>query len=226
MRDAIVEKLYNLQDVKYQKFHSKLCPGTTNIIGVRTPELRKLAKEILRGDYQKFLQKVRNEYYEETLLEGLVIAEAKLPLAEKIDLIQKFVPKINNWAVCDLVCSSFKFKTHELPEIWNFITKYQTSSQEFELRFMIVMMMDYFLTTKKLPEVFAIVNQIKSEAYYVKMAIAWLVSMALIKQRDETLAFLEKNNLPDWTQNKAIQKIRESYRVSDADKQLVLRYKR
>lgn len=226
MRDETIKRLVALRDEKYQKFHSGLCPGTENIIGVRTPEVRKLAREILRGDYEKFLAEVQNEYYEETLLEGFVIAGAKVPLMDKLVLTERFVPKIDNWAVCDMVCGSFKFRPEELGKVWEFIMQYRRSEREFELRFMLVMMMDYFLTDGHIARVLEIANAVKSEAYYVEMAQAWLIATAFAKQREKTLAFLKQNELLNWVQNKAIQKIRESYRVSAKDKKLVLEYRR
>ena len=104
MREELIERLFELRDIKYRDFHSGLCPGTANIIGVRIPMQRKLAQEIARGDFRKFLAEVQNEYYEETMIEGFVIAKAKLDLAERLELLRRFVPKIDNWAVCDSVC--------------------------------------------------------------------------------------------------------------------------
>lgn len=226
MRDEVIKKLISLQDTKYRDFHSKLCPGLENIIGVRTPELRKLAKEIARGDYQKFLAECKNQYYEETLLEGLVIAAAKVTLDERLRLLKRFVPKINNWATCDMMCGSFKFQPNELTKVWDFVLQYETSTREYERRFMIVMMMDYFLVPEYLPKIFAILDKIKTDQYYVNMASAWLIATALAKQRKETLCFLKCNNLDAWVQNKAIQKARESYRVSKEDKELLLTLKK
>lgn len=226
MRDEVIKKLISLQDTKYRDFHSKLCPGSENIIGVRTPELRKLAKEIARGDYRKFLAECKNQYYEEALLEGLVIAAAKVTLDERLRLLKRFVPKINNWATCDMVCGSFKFQPNELTKVWDFVLQYETSTREYERRFMIVMMMDYFLVPEYLPKIFTILDKIKTDQYYVNMASAWLIATALAKHREKTLRFLKCNNLDAWVQNKAIQKARESYRVSKEDKELLLTLKK
>lgn len=226
MRDEVIKKLISLQDTKYRDFHSKLCPGLENIIGVRTPELRKLAKEIARGDYRKFLAECKNQYYEETSLEGLVIAAAKVTLDERLRLLKRFVPKINNWATCDMVCGSFKFQPNELTKVWDFVLRYETSTREYERRFMIVMMMDYFLVPEYLPKIFTILDRIKTDQYYVNMASAWLIATALAKHREKTLRFLKCNNLDAWVQNKAIQKARESYRVSKEDKELLLTLKK
>lgn len=226
MREELIERLFELRDVKYRDFHSGLCPGTANIIGVRIPMQRKLAQEIARGDFRKFLAEAQNEYYEETMIEGLVIAKAKLDLAERLELLRGFVPKIDNWAVCDSVCASFKFREEDLPKVWDFILQYQSSTAEFELRLMLIMMLDYFLREEYVEQILAIVNNIKSELYYVKMAQAWLIAELFVKTREQTLKLLKHNNLAPWVQNKAIQKIRESYRVTPDDKQLLLSYRK
>lgn len=226
MREELIERLFELRDIKYRDFHSGLCPGTANIIGVRIPMQRKLAQEIARGDFRKFLAEVQNEYYEETMIEGFVIAKAKLDLAERLELLRRFVPKIDNWAVCDSVCASFKFREEDLPKVWDFILQYQSSTVEFELRLMLIMMLDYFLREEYVEQILAIVNNIKSELYYVKMAQAWLIAELFVKTREQTLKLLKHNNLAPWVQNKAIQKIRESYRVTPDDKQLLLSYRK
>lgn len=226
MRDEVIKKLNELQDVKYREFHSGLCPGLENIIGVRTPAMRKLAKEIAKGDYRRFLEEVQDEYYEETLLEGLVIALAKIDWDEREGYLRKFVPKINNWATCDLVCSSFRLKGNEVEKMWELLLEYAKSEKEYERRFAIVMAMDHYLTPEYLSTIFRIVNGIKTEQYYVNMAVAWLISVAFVKYREETLEFLKDNNLNAFTQNKAIQKIRESYRISNEDKEMVKKLKR
>ncbi len=226
MREELIERLFELRDVKYRDFHSGLCPGTANIIGVRIPMQRKLAQEIARGDFRKFLAEAQNEYYEETMIEGFVIAKAKLGLAERLELLRGFVPKIDNWAVCDSVCASFKFREEDLPKVWDFILQFQSSTTEFELRSMLIMMLDYFLREEYVEQILVIVNNIKSEQYYVRMAQAWLIAELFVKTREQTLKLLKHNNLAPWVQNKAIQKIRESYRVTPDDKQLLLSYKK
>lgn len=226
MREELIERLFELRDVKYRDFHIGLCPGTANIMGVRIPMQRKLAQEIARGDFRKFLAEAQNEYYEETMIEGFVIAKAKLDLAERLELLRGFVPKIDNWAVCDSVCASFKFREEDLPKVWDFILQFQSSTTEFELRSMLIMMLDYFLREEYVEQILVIVNNIKSEQYYVRMAQAWLIAELFVKTREQTLKLLKHNNLAPWVQNKAIQKIRESYRVTPDDKQLLLSYKK
>lgn len=193
----------------------------TNILGVRIPDQRRLAMEIARGDFWEFLAEARGEFYEELTVEGLVIATARMSFQERLELMRKFVPKINNWATCDTVCASLWFRPNELAAGWDFITSYRGSGREFELRFMFVMMLDHFLREGYVEQVLAEVAVVRSESYYVKMAQAWLVAEIFIKFRELGLEFLKGDNLLPWTQNKTIQKIRESYRVSAADKELV-----
>lgn len=210
--------LFELQDKKYKEFHSGLCPNNENIIGVRIPALRKLAKEISKEDWRKFLNENKNEYYEETMLEGFVIGYAKMELEERFNLLTTFVPKIDNWAVCDCTCSTFKFVQKNEKEMWEFIKTYLNSSKEFELRFAIIIILDYYLTDEYVDEVFRIFDKVKKEDYYVKMAIAWTLQVAYVKYREKTIKYLENNKLDDFTYNKAIQKMIESYRISEEDK--------
>lgn len=225
-RDEVIKKLLENQDLGYREFHLKTCPGAGTVIGVRMPIQRKIVKEILNTDFRKFLGSVRNEYYEETLIEGLVIAQAKMPLSERLRCLEKFVPKIYNWAICDTLCASLKFKADEFEPVWDFILSYKDSSKEFERRFMIVMMMQYFLELEYLPTIFHILDSIQTEQYYVNMASAWLIAEALTKFREPTIQFLSQNHLSNFVQNKAIQKARESYRISREDKDLLLTLKR
>ena len=226
MKEEIRKQLFENQDLIYQKFQSNLCPGIDNIIGVRVPVIRKLVKNILKEDYEKYLKEVDNKYYEETMIEGLIIATSKMSISQKLEYLNTFIPKIDNWAICDITCSSFKFKSEELPIIWNYITNYENSNSEFKLRFMIVMMMNYFLIDEYIDKIFKIIDNIKVDYYYTNMATSWLISMAFIKYRDKTLKYLKHNNLSTFTYQKALQKIIESYKVSQEDKVLIRKMKK
>ena len=222
----IREELFKLSDEKYKKFHSSLCPGTDNIIGVRIPKLRILAKEISKGNFREFLKENENKYYEETMLEGLVIGYAKMDLNEKLEYISKFVPKIDNWAICDCTCSTFKFINKNKQEIWKFIQKYLKSNKEFEVRFGVIIMLDYFLTEDYFDDVIKKLDKIKQSDYYVKMAIAWTLQVAYVKNKEKTIKYLKNNNLDDFTYNKAIQKMIESNRISKEEKDSLRKMKR
>lgn len=222
----ITDKLFSLADPKYQKFHSALCPGTNNMIGVRVPVLRGVAKEIVKDDWRTFLRHAKNDYYEEIMLQGMVIGLAKMELEERVNYLTSFIPKIDNWAVCDVTCAGLKFAKKNEKEVWEFLMPYIHSQNEFEIRFGVVMMLDFYITEGYIEKVLEILNQIKHEGYYVKMAVAWAISICYIKFPKETMILLQNNNLDTFTYNKALQKIIESYRVSKEEKETIRAMKR
>ncbi len=224
--DPIREKLFIKQDLKYREFHSSLCPNVDKIIGVRVPELRKMAKEIALQNYDKFLSQAQDEYYEELLLQGLVIGYAKISIEETFKYLKTFVPKINSWAVCDTTCSSLKITKKYMQEMWNFLGQYINSDKEYEIRFALVMYLNYYLTDDYIDEILQKLDKITNKEYYVQMAIAWLISFAYIKQKEKTEKYLAKNSLDKFTQNKSIQKICDSYRVPTTDKERLRKLKK
>ena len=224
--DEIREKMFLLADEEYKKFHGSLCPGTNNIIGIRVPKLRMLAKEISKESWREYLQNAKNDYYEDVMLQGMVIGLAKMELQQRLDYIKKFVPKIDNWAVCDVTCAGFKFVKKHPQEVWRFLRIYLKSKEEFEIRFGVVMLLDFYITEEYIQEVLKILNEITHEGYYVKMAVAWAISSCYIKFPNETMKLLINNKLDTFTYNKALQKIVESYRVSKEDKEKIRAMKR
>lgn len=224
--EDIRKNLFELQDLKYKEFHSSLCPNVDKIIGVRTPILKEIAKQIAKENYEEFLQNAQDEYYEELVLQGLVIGYAKISIEDTFKYLEKFVPKINSWAVCDITCANLKITKKYMEEMWDFLEKYIKSDKEYEIRFALVMYLDYFLTDEYIDDILRKINKITNKEYYVQMAIAWLVSIAYIKQKEKTEAFLQNNKLDKFTQNKSIQKICESYRVSKENKEKVRKYKK
>lgn len=224
--DEIREKIFELADAKYKEFHSGLCPNTNNIVGVRVPVLRNYAKELAKGDFRSYLANAKDEYYEEVMLQGMVIGLAKMELEERLEYIINFVPKIDNWAICDVFCAGLKFVNKNKEEVWKFLGQYLKSNKEFELRFGIVMLLDFYITEEYIDRVLRILNKTKHEGYYVKMAVAWAISICYIKFPKETLKLLQENSLDDFTYNKALQKIIESYRVSEEDKKMIRKMKR
>ena len=219
-------KLFELSDEKYKKFHSGLCPNTDNIIGVRLPQLRQIAKEISKGDWRGYLENCLEDYYEENLINGLVIAYAKCDVEEKLQYIKSFVPKIDNWAICDSFCNSLKFTTKNREIVWDFLQTYLNSNEEFEIRFAVVMMLNYYVTEEYIDIVLKTLDKICHDGYYVKMAVAWAVSICFIHFEDKTMDFLKNNNLDYFTYNKSLQKICESLRVDKNTKILIKSMKR
>lgn len=210
--------LFELSDKKFKEFQKGLVPNSDDIIGVRTPQLRKIAKQISKEDYIEFLDKYKPEYYEEKLIYGLVIGYMKENLNIRIKYLDKFVPTIDNWAVCDGACNTYKFTNNNLKEMWEYVQKYVDSDKEFEVRFAVIMLMEYYLTDEYIDKVFEIYNNIKLDKYYVQMGIAWGISEAFVKYEEKTRKFLNECSLDKFTFNKSLQKIIESYRVSEETK--------
>lgn len=222
MKEKIREKLFELQDLKYKEFHGGLCPGTENIIGVRIPVLRKYAKELISNyKVEELLKSIGDEYYEEIMLKGILIGIVKEKDINKIfNYMEEFIPKIDNWAVCDVFCAGLKITKKHKKEMWKFIQKYIKSDREFEVRFAVVMILDYYIEEEYIESAFSIFNENKNEAYYVQMAIAWAISLCIIKYYDKTLKFLKSKEckIDNFTFNKSIQKAIESYRITDEKK--------
>ena len=227
MKQKIKEKLLGLAEQKYKEFHSGLCPGTDNIIGVRVPVLRNYAKELTKEyEINELLKQIDNQYYEEIMLQGMLIGLAKQDFETMKNQIEEFVPKIDNWAVCDVFCAGLKATKKRKEEMWHFMQKYLRSDQEFEIRFGVVMILDYYLEEDYLEKDFKIFDSITSQAYYVQMAVAWAISIALIKFYDKTIQYLKNAKLDDFTYNKALQKAIESYRITDQKKHILRVMKR
>ena len=226
IREEILQKLYEMQDLKYKEFDSSLCPTVDNIIGVQVPKLRKIAKQLVKEEKKEYLDLENIEYYEEKVVQGLMIGISKLTIENTKKYLEKFIPKIDSWAVCDTVCSSLKISKKYQKEMWEFLEKYIKGNEEFEIRFAVVMYIDYFLNEEYIDKVIKNIAEIKSNKYYVQMAIAWLLAESFINQKEKTMEYLKNNKLDNFTHNKAIQKIIDSYRVSQQDKEYVRTLKR
>lgn len=219
--------LEGLTDPGYRDFHSRLVPGIGPFLGVRVPDLRRLSREIAKGDFRGFLARPPEELYEWKMLRGMTLAAAPMPLEERLTRLSGFIPEIDNWAVCDVVAGCCKFAARAQREVWGFLSDYASSAETYPLRFAVVMLLDHFLTPGYLPRVLEVYGGIRHEEYYVKMAVAWGVSICFIKDRERTLSFLQTGRLiDDFTHNKAIAKICESLRVPEEDKVLLRKMKR
>ncbi|AFS77412.1 putative DNA alkylation repair enzyme [Gottschalkia acidurici 9a] len=226
MEKTIRDQIFELADEEYRKFHSKLCPGVDNIVGVRMPLLRNLAKQIAKGDWREYMKMAQDEYYEEVMLQGIVLGYVKVYIEELLGYIEEFVPKINNWGVCDSFCNGLKFTKQNMERVWSFLNPYLYSEEEFDVRFGIVMLLNYYIEEDYIDRVLQLLDTIKHEGYYVKMAIAWNISICYIKFPERTMKYLQKNNLDDFTYNKSLQKITESLRIDKETKTLIRSMKR
>ena len=215
-----------MADEEYRKFSSSLIPNVDNILGVRLPELRKLAKNIAKGDWRTYLAQADNRYFEETMLQGLVIGYAKTDIEERLRYVADFVPRIDNWSVCDSFCTGLKFTKNHRSLMWDFLQPYLSSDKEYEIRFGVVMLLLYFVEDEYIERGLQWMDRIRHEGYYVKMAVAWAISVCYVKYPEPTMAFLKNNTLDDFTYNKALQKIIESLRVDSGTKHVLRSMKR
>ena len=217
--DDIREDLFANQDVKYRDFQSKLTPTieANTAIGVRTPVLRKLAKAYSkRQDVDDFLADLPHKYFDENQLHAFILSEIK-DFDECMGKLERFLPFVDNWATCDQMSPKCFKKNHE--KLLPYLNKWIKSDDTYTVRFAIVTFMAHFLDDDFDEGYLKLVSDIKSDEYYINMAIAWYFATALAKQYDKTIPYIENKTLDVWTHNKAIQKSIESYRVTAEHKE-------
>ena len=215
----MLEELFKLQDIKYREVQIKTITNINpdTIIGVRTPDLRKLAKELYKSNnYKDFIEDLPHKYFEENQLHSFIIFETK-DYNECINRLNKFLPYIDNWATCDQGVSSL-FKKHT-DELLKEIKVWIKSKETYTIRFGINSLMRYYLDDKFKPEYLEMVSKIRSDEYYVNMMIAWYFATALAKQYNSAIKYIENKKLDKWTHNKTIQKAIESYRITNEQKE-------
>ena len=225
--EKVREELLKNSEEKYKKFTEKLIPETENILGVRTPVLKNLAKKIIKeGRGEEYALCDDMYYHEEFIVQGMVIGFLKADFEEKRKFVEKFIPKIKNWAVCDNFCSVFKVPKKDKEKVWEFLEKYFVSKEEYEVRFAIIMSLKHFMCEKYLEKIFIKLDNLKNNNYYVQMGAAWVIAEGFTKYSEITLKYILKNNLDNFTHNKAIQKICESLRVDSRTKEYLKSLKR
>lgn len=212
------KQLFAMQDLSYRDFHSKLMPtiDKETIIGIRTPQLRKFAKEFAKTDEgEQFLNNLPHQYYEENNLHGFLLEMEKDydKLVEKLD---KFLPYVDNWATCDMMRPKV-FKKH-LSELLVKVEEWLASERVYTVRYGIGMLLSYYLDEQFDMKYLEMVAKIRSDEYYINMMIAWYFATALAKEYEVTLPYIENQRLDVWTHNKAIQKAIESYRITEEQK--------
>ena len=216
---------FKIKDDKYKEFTSKLLPNIPkdSVIGVRIPDIKKYAKEYYKDDESKlFLKTFPHKYLEENLLHGQLISINK-NFDEVVELLDNFLPYVDNWSVCDTIKPNIVKKYPK--DFLKHLKKWIKSKEEYRVRFAIVALLTYYLDDNFTNEINELVLNIKSDKYYINMARAWYFSFALIKQYDKTIYIFENKLLDEWTNNKSIQKARESFRVSTLQKEVLLKYK-
>jgi 3-methyladenine DNA glycosylase AlkD len=211
-------KLYDLQDLKYRDMQIKIIPTVEpeSVIGVRTPELKSIAKDILKdGNYKGFLEELPHRYFEENQLQAFIISGIK-DLNECMEDLETFLPYVDNWATCDQMSPKIFRKHKDL--LLTHIIEWIDSEKTYTVRFGVGMLMEHFLDDDFDPLYPEMVAKLRSEEYYVNMMIAWYFATALAKQYESILPFIEEKRLDDWTHNKAIQKSLESRRITEEQK--------
>ena len=219
MINQIKEELKNNKDEKYAKFSSSLLPNISNIIGVRLPILKKMANKIAKENFDNFINYNDDEFFELTMLEGMVIGNLKLNYDEKIKYIEDFIPKINCWSVCDSFCSGLKiFKTNK-EKTKTFIEKYFNSNKEYEIRFAYVVLLNYF--TDDFKYTIDKILKFNSDLYYAKMAAAWCLSYCFINHFEQTILYIKNNKINHWVLKKGITKSIESLKLTQEQKNVL-----
>lgn len=214
-RDDLLQRLFALQDIQYQAFQVKLIPNIDRqtIIGVRTPQLRALAKEM--GEGEDFRRNLPHRYFEENQIHSFILEREKC-FEKAVAEVDAFLPYIDNWATCDQL-SPKVFKRHR-EELLAHIRRWIASDHTYTVRFGIEMLMCHYLDDAFAPEYPEFVASVRSEEYYVRMMQAWYFATALAKQYDSVVQYIENYRLEMWTHNKAIQKAVESYRITPEQK--------
>ena len=215
------EQLLAMADPAYRDFNASLIPSIGPSIGIRIPQLRQMARRIARApSWRDFVRRDDCLYHEERMLQGMVIGYARCPIDEKLALVARFVPKIDNWALCDCFC--WRLRPEERAPMWRFIQPYFDSQGEFDIRFAVVMATANFIDGEHLEALLRHFDSFRHPAYYARMGVAWAVSVCFVKFPERMRRWLGDGcRLDEWTFRKSIQKIIESYRVTAADKEFV-----
>lgn len=222
----VKEILLSKKDPRYQEFSTELnLYHKYKSIGVRIPIIREYAKKLSKEysiDY--LINNIDEEYYEEVLLKGFIIGCYKnLSYDELIYYIDNHLPKITDWSMCDTFVASLKITSKYLDKLWGYINEKLNSNKEFDVRFSLVMILNYYIKDDYKEKIYEIIKNIKLDDYYVKMANAWLISYMFIKYFDDTVKFINHNKLDNWTIKKGIRKALESYRISDDNKKILVK---
>lgn len=217
-RTELEPRLRSLASGHQAEFSSSLTPNSKPMLGVRLPELRKIAKEIAKTDYKGFLEECPDTYFEYETLQAYVLGYAKDDIETILSYADRFVPKIGDWSVSDSFCQNFSIARKYPERVFDWLMGYAKKEEEFFQRVAAVLLMSHFLVPEYIGKVLDVMNILQFDGYYKKMGVAWCVATAYAKFPKETAVYLADNKLQDWTYNKAIQKMCESYRVAEDDK--------
>ena len=215
-------------DLKYRDFtHRISVPSSEHpVIGIRVPVMKAFAKDICKGNWRSYLGGIRDEYMEDLMVRGLIIAFADMDIDERMRMTEEFVPNIDNWAVCDSFSSALKVNGKNSAAYWEFILPFLDTGKEFQIRFAIAMMLFHFVDDIHVNDIIAYMEQTEHDGYYVKMSVAWCLSVCFVKFPEKTMSYLKNNTLDKFTFNKTLSKITDSFRVSDDIKDKIRKMRR
>lgn len=219
-----IDDLKKQKDDAFIDFSKKLICSKREFIGIRTPIVKIYAKDISKGDKEGFIKFSKKDYYEEILLRGFVIANTRSGYEYILPMIDEYIDDIDNWSLCDLFCSSLKIVRKYPDEFWRYVLGCLDSQSPWRIRFAVVLMLDYYIVPQYIKKVLSLCDNIRYDDYYVKMAVAWLISVSYVKFRDLTIEYLKDSHLDNFTYNRAIRKIIESRRVSESEKKNIKRF--
>lgn len=210
--------LFKYQDLEYQKFHKKLLNNDKiNVIGIRTPIMKEIAKNMAKNEYLEYINS-KHTYYDEIVIHGFILGYIKVPFKQLLKYLDDFIPLVDNWATNDMVCANLKAFKKNQNEGFKYIDKL-LQGNNYSKRFGLVLLLDHYLNDEYIDRVLDICLNIKDNDYYVMMANSWLLSICFIKYKDKTYKILINNNLDKMVLNKAISKICDSLRVTKDDKE-------
>lgn len=217
-QEKIQEWLLSQAEQKYRSFSAGLLPGVENLLGIRLPVLRKKAKELAREDWKSCMQWQEFSFFEEIMLQGMVLGYAKAPTEEILEHAGRFIPRINNWSVNDSFCYSFKIAKVEQEKVWDFLMHYKDSKETYEVRVVAVMLLIYYLNDQFIDRVLSVLGQLYVEKYYASMAVAWAYAAAWANYPKKTREYLIHHPIDSETYRRTLQKCLESHQISGEEK--------
>lgn len=211
--------LEEMAEQDYKAFSSRLLPNVKNMLGVRLPKLRKLAKELAREDWKKYLSFSEFVFFEEIMVQGMILGYVDAPAEELLEAARQFIPRIDNWSVNDSFCMTFQCAKKSPKAVWDFLMEYRHSQKEFEVRMVAVMLMAHFFIPEYFKEALQVLGELDTKAYYASMAVAWAAATAWAKFPEQTKTYLQKHPMDAVTYQRMLQKGIESRRIAKEDKE-------
>lgn len=220
-QEELQKKLRASAEEEYQKFSSALVPGVKNMLGIRLPKLRVLARGMAKEEWREYLSWDCFLYFEEVMIQGMILGYAEAPIGELLQYAAGFIPRIDNWSVNDSFCTTFHAAKKNRARVWEFLMRYQNSHREYEIRVVAVMLMSHFLVPEYIERVLAVLKNLDTEPYYASMAVAWAFAEAWAKYPEETKRCLVIGDgiaLDKKTAIRMLQKCIESRRIPEKEK--------